>query len=81
MARQHRTHRRLDLMEMLDFIKEYSAKHGQSPSLNELCFVMGDRSTSTIRHGLARLEKQGKIKRRPGTHRSIVILEEGAGEG
>jgi len=76
MPSQHRTHRRLDLGAMLDFIKEYSAKHGQSPSLNELCDVMGDRSTSAIRHGLARLEKQGKIRRRAGVHRSIVVLEE-----
>ena len=82
MIKQHRTHRRLDLGAMLDFIKRYSAKNGHSPSLKELCDAMGDRSTSTIRHGLSRLEKQGKIKRSAGTHRSIVVLEEEVvGEG
>ena len=60
---------------MLQYIREYWAEHGHSPSVREIAAEFGDRSTSAVRYGLGRLEQRGKISRKPGAHRSIVLVD------
>ena len=75
MIKRHRTHRRMDLNLVVDFIREYTREHEQSPTIREIGNAMGDRSTSVVRYGLAKLERDGRIKREHGIHRAIVVIE------
>ena len=73
--KRHSTHRRVDRNAMYLFIRDYIAKHGHSPTVREIGTEFGDRSNSVVRHALARLERDGKINRKPGVHRSITIVD------
>ena len=66
------THRERDVIEG---IEELSAS-GRNPTLNELCARVGMRSTATLRHHLANLEKKGVVRpRRYNAHRQIALAE------
>lgn len=59
--------------QVLDFIKDYSARHGSPPTLREISAHIGTRGTvSALRHVEA-LERKGRLQRREGRSRGIVL--------
>jgi len=59
--------------ELLDFLKKYIAKHGYSPSLEEIAEHFNLSSLSTVHYHLSRLEQAGLISRYDFLPRSIQI--------
>lgn len=57
------------------FLKKYVEKHGEGPTMSELCTAFGLRSLRSVTQRLEALEKKGLIKRDRFQHRSIRILE------
>ena len=65
--------------QVLAAVRKYMAVHkGYSPSVRDLMKIVGTNSSSLIDHHLKILEKEGRIKRRPGLARSIQIVEKRA---
>ena len=71
MARQYK---RFDRGALLRYISSYTEEHGHAPSIREMAMEFGDRSSSVIRFALSKLERDGKIRLKPGVHRSIVVI-------
>ena len=66
------THRERDVIRE---IKNASAS-GRNPTLKELCARVGMRSTATLRHHLANLERKGIVKPRAyNKHRQIALIQ------
>ncbi len=63
--------------EVLAWIKKYWAKHGISPSFQEIGDGMKIASSSAVSSHLDRLEAKGRISRKGGTARSIRVLDVG----
>lgn len=61
--------------QILDFLKKYVAKHGYSPSLEEIAEHFKLSSLSTVHYHLSRLEQEGLISRYDFLPRSIRIEE------
>lgn len=60
--------------ECLEAIKAYIAEHGRSPSLRELGRLIKTEVSGA--HGLIlHLERQGVVRRTPGRHCSIEVLD------
>ena len=55
-------------------IIEYQVKNGYSPTVRELCKLVGVSSTSTIASHLKNLEESGFIKRKECSPRAIEVL-------
>lgn len=62
---------------ILSYIGKYAAEHSQSPSVREIGAAVGLRSSNAVAGHLDRLEREGKILRRPGVHRSIQVVDNG----
>lgn len=62
--------RDLILIAIDDFIK----KHGYSPTVREICKMVG-RSPATVWHHIENLRDAGIITYTPGKNRTIVIKE------
>ena len=62
--------RDLVLIAIDDFIK----KHGYSPTIREICKMVG-RSPATVWHHIKDLKEAGIITYTPGKNRTIVIKE------
>lgn len=60
---------------LLEYIGQYMAKHGFSPTLTELAGAMGVSSVATIHEHIQNLEKKGVIKKWDGVIRGIEILD------
>jgi repressor LexA len=58
---------------VLTFIKGYLAAYRIPPTLREVAEACGLSSTGSVRYVLDALEDQGKISRKPGLARSIVV--------
>jgi SOS-response transcriptional repressor LexA len=56
-------------------IEKYIEVNKFSPSVRELCDLLGLRSTSTVHGYLKRLEKEGYIKNHPTLPRTLMILK------
>jgi repressor LexA len=61
--------------EVYAFIKKYIAEHGYAPSNREIMAGCHISSTSVVDYNLTKLEEMGRIKRRRGVARSIVVLK------
>jgi SOS-response transcriptional repressor LexA len=61
-------------LKVLEAIKRYNKTYGISPSVRDLCAIVGLSSTSTVYGHLKRLQKKGKITWKPGMPRSIRLL-------
>lgn len=61
---------------ILAFIKEETRKKGYPPSVREIGFAVGLKSSSTVHGYLAQLEEKGFIRRNPATPRAIEILDD-----
>ena len=60
---------------ILKFIKEQQLIKGYPPSVREICYSVGLKSTSTVQSHLNKLEKLGYIRRDPTKSRTIEILD------
>ena len=63
---------RIAYSAIVKFIKE----HGYSPSVRELCGILGKSSTATIQYRLNSLGKKGFIKTSSGEKRTIQVTSE-----
>ncbi|MCT4618764.1 MAG: transcriptional repressor LexA [Marinisporobacter sp.] len=61
--------------KILNYIKNEVEVKGYPPSVREICAAVGLKSTSTVHGHLAKLEKNGYIRRDPTKPRAIEILE------
>jgi len=62
--------------EILLTINDYIQSEGMSPTVREICDMTGLKSTSTVYGYIKRLEKQGYIKIKQGSARSIRIVKD-----
>lgn len=58
-----------------NFIRDYQATNGISPSIREIQLALGVSSTSVVIGWLRQLEKTGEIIRTPGRARSFRLAE------
>ena len=61
--------------QILQFIKDYYAKYGYSPSIREIGKAVGIASSSTIHGYLEKLKKQGLIDYEPYLPRTIKVID------
>ena len=61
--------------KILDYIKDEVNTKGYPPSVREICVAIGLKSTSTVHGHLAKLEKNGFIRRDPTKPRAIELLD------
>ena len=62
--------------ELYEAIKEYINHYGFSPTVRDLCEIMGVKSTATIAFGLRMLKRKGYIDYIPKRMRTIKIIKE-----
>ena len=55
-------------------IGQYIAAKGYSPSVREICHMVGLRSTSSVHWHLSKLEEMGAIHKLAASPRTIVIV-------
>ena len=60
---------------VLDIIKDYIQEHGYSPSIRELCEIVGVNSPATMHYHLKRLKKKGYIDYIFNRNRTIRVIE------
>lgn len=60
---------------LLNTIKDYIQENGYSPSVRELCEILGKNSTATIQFGLKILKRKGYIENRLRRSRTIKVLK------
>jgi repressor LexA len=61
------------LNEVLNFIKDFSARHGYPPSVREMCGGLRISSTASVYYYLNKLESLGLISKSPSKNRAIEI--------
>jgi len=61
--------------EILDFIRQFQARHGLTPTIREIAAGCGLSSTSNVSYWLDALELTGRIKRTRNKARSILLIE------
>lgn len=66
--------------KVLDYIRSFMKQHGYPPAVRDICQGLNLKSTSTAHGYLARLEKQGYIRRDPSKTRAIELIEENSAE-
>lgn len=59
--------------EILAFIEEYTARHGYSPSVREICDAVDLRSTATVHYHLRQLAEENRIRIGDGKKRAISL--------
>ena len=60
---------------VLDIIKGYIQEHGYSPTIRELCEIVGVNSPATMHYHLKRLKKKGYIDYIFNRNRTIRVIE------
>lgn len=61
--------------EVFDFISEYEADKGYSPSLNEIKEAVGSSAISTVHEHVSNLIRKGVLKRVKGAARSLELAK------
>ncbi len=64
--------------ELLEFIKQFTAKHGYSPSYREIMSGLNYTSVATVALHVNSLIKRGHLKKRDRSARSLEVVEGGA---
>jgi len=64
--------------KVYSIIEAYIKQNGISPTVREICAMLGDKTPGAVQGILDRLEQKGAIRRQPGTARSIQLLDEEA---
>lgn len=66
-------------LEILKEIRNFIHTNSYSPTIREICEMIGIKSTSSIHRHLNVLEEDGYIKRKEASPRALRITEKGAG--
>lgn len=61
--------------EILLTIDDYIKREGLAPTVREICYITGLKSTSTVHRHIKGLQKQGYIEVKQGSARSIRIIK------
>ena len=61
--------------ELFDAIKDYIQENGYSPTIRELCELLGKNSPATIHFGLKILKRKGYIDYVYNRNRTIRIIK------
>ena len=62
--------------QILDAIKDYIEQNGFSPTVRELCEIVGLKSSSTVHNHLNKLESKGFITKMGNSPRTLKVLKE-----
>lgn len=62
-------------MLILDFIREYTAEHGVSPTYREIMAGLGLSSVSAVAEHIDNLVEKGAIIKTPGVARALEIVD------
>ena len=60
---------------IIDFIKEYMSRAGESPSYREIMSALGLSSVSAVAEHIDNLVAKGALKKVPGAARSLEIID------
>ena len=60
---------------IIDFIKEYTDREGESPSYREICTALGLSSVSSVAEHIDNLVNKGALKKIPGAARSLEVVD------
>jgi len=60
---------------IIDFIKDYTSRKGESPSYREIMSALGLSSVSAVAEHIDNLVKKGALKKSPGTARSLEVVD------
>lgn len=66
--------------EILDFIREFTAEHGYSPTHREICQKFGYSSYGTVHKHLKLLESKGFLRRHWNQKRGVELADEASSE-
>lgn len=64
-------------VQVLEFIAQYRATRGYSPTVREIAHLLGLSSVATVAEHISALEEKGMIHRRPNKARSITLTRTG----
>lgn len=62
-------------MLIIDFIKDYSAREGGSPSYREIMAALGLNSVSAVAEHIDNLVAKGALRKVPGEARSLEVVD------
>lgn len=65
---------RLDCI--VEVIRAYAAEYQRPPTLREIAERAGLAGPGLARHYVIKLEQAGRVKREPGSFRTIVVVEQ-----
>ncbi len=60
---------------IIDFIKDFTARQGESPSYREIMTALGLSSVSAVAEHIDNLVKKGALKKTPGAARSLEVVD------
>lgn len=60
---------------IIDFINEFTARQGESPSYREIMSALGLSSVSAVAEHIDNLVAKGAIRKTPGAARSLEVLD------
>lgn len=60
---------------IIDFIKEYTSRQGESPSYREIMAALGLSSVSAVAEHIDNLVAKGALKKSPGAARSLEVVD------
>ena len=60
---------------IIDFINDYTARQGESPSYREIMSALGLSSVSAVAEHIENLVKKGALKKVPGAARSLEVVD------
>lgn len=60
---------------IIDFIKDYTDREGESPSYREICTALGLSSVSSVAEHIDNLVNKGALKKIPGAARSLEVVD------
>ncbi len=60
---------------IVDFIKEFTSREGESPSYREIMSALGLSSVSAVAEHIDNLVKKGAVRKNPGTARSLEVVD------
>lgn len=60
---------------IVDFINEFTAREGESPSYREIMSALGLSSVSAVAEHIDNLVTKGALKKTPGAARSLEVID------
>lgn len=62
-------------MLIVEFIKDYTEREGESPSYREIMSALGLNSVSAVAEHISNLVAKGALRKIPGTARSLEVVD------